>query len=150
MLKRKRRTVTMNKYTPLEELKNTKPPSDIGPKPREVTRTFEDVKESLFDYFDKQDYEVNQGFKEGFSRSVSEDYVNTDLIRNLSDIVYDYCRTRNKDMSVEDRSNFKNLHIGLQHIIKAMQQYDNSGTDRVFVAVLLGYMLKVMRNHYHD
>ena len=112
--------------------------------------TYEDIKESFFQYFQQQDYEIRQGFEEGYSRSVSEEYDNIDLIQNLNDIIYDYCRERNKELTVVDKSNFKNLHAGLQYITKAIKQYDKGGMDKIFVGVVLGYMLKVMRNYYHD
>lgn len=140
----------MKKHTPLDEMENTKPPSDITPNTSPTPSTYEEVKKHIFDYFKQQDFEVRQGFEEGFARSVSEEYANTDLIRNLNDIVYDYCRGQNKELTIVEKNNLKNLHTGLQHIIKAINQYDKSGPDKVFVAVILGYMLKVMRNHYHD
>jgi len=140
----------MNKHISLEEMENTKPPSDIMPNERETASTYEDIKESFFQYFQQQDYEIRQGFEEGYSRSVSEEYDNIDLIQNLNDIIYDYCRERNKELTVVDKSNFKNLHAGLQYITKAIKQYDKGGMDKIFVGVVLGYMLKVMRNYYHD
>jgi hypothetical protein len=140
----------VKKHEPLDEMENTKSPSIITPNTAPYSQTYEDIKQNIFDYFNHQEYEVRQGFEEGYSRPVSEEYANTDLIRNLNDIVYDYCRGQNKELTIEEKTNFKNLHTGLQHIIKAIQQYDKSGPDKIFVAVVLGYMLKVMRNHYHD
>lgn len=106
------------------------------------------LNKTVFEFFRGKDYECFESFKQGYGKSVSEDYKNIDLLCNLNELVYNYCS--NKRMSSEQKANFKNLCNGIQMLNKSMRQYDTNETDKVFIAHLTGYILKIVRNFYHD
>ena len=81
---------------------------------------------------------------------VSEDYDGVDIIINLIDIIYEHCYNNNNNITLADKNNLKQLKIGIQHTISSMKQYNDKDTDKLLVASLTGYLLKVTRNFYHD
>lgn len=124
------------------------PASTIAADQQSESMTYEQLNKHMFEFFKGKDYECFESFKQGHSKSVNEDYRNIDLLCNLNDLVYNYCSSKN--MSSEQKANFKNLCSGLQMLTMSMKQYDTNDTDQVFVAHLAGYILKVIRNFYHD
>lgn len=126
----------------------TRPASQIQSETKPDVMTYEQLKQHVFEFFSNKDYECFESFKRGNSRPVNEDFRNIDLLCNLNDLVYNYCS--NKNMSPEQKANFKNLCTGIQMLTTSMKQYDTNDTDQVFVAHLTGYILKVIRNFYHD
>ena len=53
-------------------------------------------------------------------------------------------------MSQEEKINYKNMCAGIQMLNKSLKQYQISTTDKIYVANIIGYILKVIRNYYHD
>ena len=125
-----------------------KPASQILPDEKDVTTTYEQLCASVSSFFESKEYECYESYKQGYSKPVSEDYRNIDLLTNLNDLTYNYCSS--KDMPSEQKANFKNLCKGIQMLTRSMKQYDANDVDKVYVAHLAGYLLKVIRNFYHD
>lgn len=139
----------MNTENSVESIATEKQASSIQLNESERQMTYEDLKNIISKFFSEKDYECSEAFKRGYNCSVSEDYRNVDLINNLNDILYNYC-TKDSDMSPTEKMNFKNITQGIQLITQSMKQYDSNNIDRVFVALIAGYMTKVIRNFYHD
>lgn len=130
------------------EMLETKPATTIKQDVEQQSMSYNKLNKTVFEFFRGKDYECFESFKQGYSKSVSEDYKNVDLLCNLNELVYNYCS--NKRMSSEQKANFKNLCNGIQMLNRSIREYDTDDTDRVFVAHLVGYILKVIRNFYHD
>jgi hypothetical protein len=125
------------------------PSSQIPPtSTKESTTSFNKLNKQLFDFFRKRDYESFETFKEGYCKVISEDYRNIDILCNLNDLVYNYMASKN--MKPEEKQNLKQLCNGIQMINKSLKQYDTNETDKLFVALLSGYILKLVKNFYHD
>lgn len=124
-------------------------PSQITPvSTQDTTISFNKLNKQLFDFFRNRDYESFETFKEGYCKVISEDYRNIDILCNLNDLVYNYMASKN--MKPEEKQNLKQLCSGIQMITKSLKQYDTNETDRLFVALLSGYILKLVKNFYHD
>ena len=125
------------------------PSSQIPPaSTKESTISFNKLNKQLFDFFRKRDYESFETFKEGYCKVISEDYRKIDILCNLNDLVYNYMASKN--MKPEEKQNLKQLCNGIQMINKSLKQYDTNETDKLFVALLSGYILKLVKNFYHD
>ena len=130
------------------EIKEVESPT-IKPAPHEnTTISFNKLNKQLFDFFRNRDYESFETFKEGYCKVISEDYRNIDILCNLNDLVYNYMSSKN--MKPEEKQNLKQLCSGIQMINKSLKQYDTNETDKLFVALLSGYILKLVKNFYHD
>lgn len=130
------------------EIKEVESPT-IKPTPHEnTTISFNNLNKQLFDFFRNRDYESFETFKEGYCKVISEDYRNIDILCNLNDLVYNYMASKN--MKPEEKQNLKQLCSGIQMINKSLKQYDTNETDKLFVALLSGYILKLVKNFYHD
>ena len=130
------------------EIKEVESPT-IKPTPQEnTTISFNKLNKQLFDFFRNKDYESFETFKEGYCKVISEDYRNIDILCNLNDLVYNYMSSKN--MKPEEKQNLKQLCSGIQMINKSLKQYDTNETDKLFVALLSGYILKLVKNFYHD
>jgi len=130
------------------EQATSKPATTIVPDASSDVMSFNTLNKTLFNFFRQKDYECFESFKQGYSKNISEDYTNIDLLCNLNDLVYNYCSS--KRMSPEEKKNFKQLCQGIQMLNKSLKQYDTNDSDKVFVANLAGYLLKVIKNFYHD
>lgn len=127
------------------ELKpNTSPKADV----LSDSVSYNQLNKMMFKFFKQHGYECYESFKQGYSKSVSEDYDNIDLLCNLNELTYNYCS--NKRMSQEEKINYKNMCTGIQMLNKSLKQYQISTTDKIYVANIIGYILKVIRNYYHD
>lgn len=124
------------------------PASQILPDTEADAMTYEQLCACVTSFFESKEYECYESYKQGYSKSVSEDYRNIDLLTNLNDLTYNYCSGKN--MSSEQKVNFKNLCKGIQMLTRSMKQYDTNDVDKVYIAHLAGYVLKVIRNFYHD
>lgn len=136
-------------YQPIVSRDKTREPSDVVLATEEQPMSYEELKNLIIRFFSEKEFECNQAFKQGLSIPVSEDYRNVDLLCNLNEILFNYC-TKDSDMSPTDKLNFKNITAGIQTITKGLKQYDSNDIDKVFVAQLTGYIIKVLRNYYHD
>lgn len=134
---------------PISNMEPTKPASMVMLNEDETQMTYEQVKTQMSTFFSEKEFECNQAFMQGLSIPVSEDYRNVDLICNLNDLLFNYC-SKDSNMSPTDKLNFKNITDGIQAITRGLKQYDSNDVDKVFVAQLTGYIIKVLRNYYHD
>lgn len=111
--------------------------------------TFDQLCECMNNFFNDREYEAKQGFKKGYSCVVGEDYTNIDLLCNLNTLIYNHCN--DDSISKADKINFKNICDGIQSITKGLEQYNTSTQmDRVLISTLMGYILKITRNYFHD
>ena len=125
-----------------------KPASSVVPDQPSARVTYNELNKLIFQFFRESEFQVFEKFKEGYSKNISEDYHNVDLICNLNDLVYNYLS--NNNMSQSDKQNLKNLCNGIQTLNKVLKQYDKNNTDKVFVGLLCGYILKLVKIHFHD
>ena len=139
----------MSEYTTLNDMSNTKAPTQITSTDSPIPMSYDEFRSLVFEFFKLQDYECNLSFQEGFSKGVQEDNKNTDIIVNMNSLIYNYCREKNKTLESQELANFHNLFEGIQLLTKSMKQYDDQSTEKIFIAHLVGYILKLMRNFYH-
>lgn len=126
--------------------KNTAAAQDRPPE----KMTFEQLCECMNNFFNDREYECKQSFKKGFNCVVGEDYSNIDLLCNLNDIIYNYCNN-NEKINKQEKLNLKNLTNGIQQTTKSLEQYNiNSNMDKILISTLMGYILKITRNYFHD
>jgi len=110
--------------------------------------SFDDIKKCVDAFFEDREYKVNLAYKKGFSSVISEDYTKIDLVCNLIDMLYNMC-SEESDMSPEEKKNFRQLTTGINMLNNSLRQYDKKSTGE-FVAVITGYILKLIRNNLHD
>jgi len=138
-----------SKRNKVDELAVEKPNSSPSASNPPEKMTFDQLCKCMNNFFDTRDYESKQSYHKGFSYVVGEDYSNIDLLCNLNDIVYNYCN--NENISKEEKLNLKNLTKGIQQITKSLEQYNiNSTMDKRLISTLMGYILKITRNYFHD
>lgn len=130
------------------KMPDTKEPTGIKPPKETTVLKYSDIKETMDKYFSDKDYESNNFYKKGYSATVSEDYDKIDLLCNLVELVYNQIST-NPSMSPESKKTFKDLTKGITLLNKSLKQYD-TGDSKLFVAELTGYILKLIRNNFHD
>ena len=114
----------------------------------ESKTTYNQLNKNMFQFFRDKDYESFETFKEGYNKAISEDYKNIEILCNVNDLIYNYMS--NRGMSPEEKQNFKNLTAGIQLLNRSLKQYDINKTDKLFVAMIAGYVLKLVKNFYHD
>ena len=136
-------------YKSIADMESTVPPSQVIPATPVAPQTYDEFKKLVFEYFERVDYECNLAFTEGYSKSSGEEYKTIDIIQNINSLIYNYTNNRNKSLSAQDKINFHNLFEAMQLLTKSMTQYDDQKTEKIFIAHLLGYILKLMRNFYH-
>ena len=136
-------------YKPIADMEVTQPPSQITASTSPVPQTYKQFKELVFKYFEGQEYECNLAFNEGYSKTTGEDNKSVDFIVNLNSLIYNYASRKNKSLSLHDKNTFHDLFEGIQLLTKSMKQYDDQTTEKIFIAHILGYVLKLMRNFYH-
>lgn len=132
----------------VEQQAEEKPATTIVADPASDTMSFNTLNKQIFQFFREKDYECFESFKQGYSKNVNEDYTNIDLLCNLNDLVYNYCSS--KRMNPQEKKNFKQMCQGIQMLNTSLKQYDTNNSDKVFVANIAGYLLKVIKNFYHD
>ena len=130
------------------KMEDTKEPTNVELDISQEKLQFEDLKKCMDTFFNDREYQINLAYKTGFSSVISEDYSKIDLVCNLTDILYNMCSS-DPDMSPEEKKNFKNLCSGIGYLNKSLKQYDKKTTSE-FVAVIAGYILKLIRNNLHD
>ena len=140
-------TTNNQEHVPLLDRENTKPATVITPTSKDLQMSYNQLNKTLFQFFREKDYVSFQAFKEGYNKSISEDYNNIDILCNLNDLTYNYISQ--KRISPEEKINLRNLSDGIQLLTKSMQQY-NSDSDKVYIALMSGYILKLLRNFFHD
>jgi len=121
--------------------------SSVNPPPDSEKISYNTLNKHMFQFFRERDFQGFENFKAGYSKVISEDYTNIDLLCNLNDLIFNY--NTNK-LSTEQKQHYKNLCTGIQSLNKAMKQYDKNSTDKVFVALMAGYLLKLVKMFYHD
>ena len=122
--------------------------ADIAPKAVSKME-YGELKECVDRFFaDVTDFESKEAYKRGYVCTVGEDLGNTDLLCNIYDLVYNHCMT--SDLSTFEKKNLKCLCDGIQQINKSISQYNDRGLDKVLVSTLIGYILKITRNYFHD
>lgn len=122
--------------------------ADIQPVEQERLK-YDDMKSCVDNFFnDTNDYQSKQAYKQGYSCTVGEDLSNVDLLCNLYDIIYNHCVS--DELPAADRKNLKDICTGLQQINRGLSQFNDSGLDKVLVSTLVGYLIKITRNYFHD
>lgn len=130
------------------KLEPTKPASSVEFSPESERMEFTDIQRCMDKFFEDRDYKLNLAYKKGFASVISEDYTKIDLVCNLVDILYNLCGDEST-MSPEEKKNFKQLTTGINMLNRSLKQYDKKTTGE-FVAVISGYILKLIRNNLHD
>ena len=133
---------------PPSKMELTKDPTNVELAPNEEKLQFEDLKSCMDKFFEDREYQLGRAYKTGFSAVISEDYTKIDLVCNLTEILYNMCSS-DPDMTPEEKKNFKALCNGIGQLNKSLKQYDKKTTGE-FVAVIAGYILKLIRNNLHD
>lgn len=138
-------------YTKLADQELTVKPEVLPSDETGIQTTYNKLNKSVFQFFREREFQQFEAFKEGYNKSVSEDYDSIDLLCNLNDLVYDYIQ-QNQKLTPQDKINLKNVTTGVQMISKSYSQYLSSKKtdDKIFVAMLSGYIIKLLRNYYHD
>lgn len=114
-----------------------------------VKMSFEQLCDCMNRFFEDRDYESRQSFKKGYSCVVGEDYTNIDLLCNINEIVYNYCNS--DKVSKAEKVNLKHLCAGIQSVTKSLEQYNfTTQMDKILISTLMGYILKITRNYFHD
>jgi hypothetical protein len=122
--------------------------ADIAPV-EEARMRYADLKKCVDKFYnDVTDFETREAYKQGYSCAVGEDLSNIDLLCNIYDIIYNHCMTA--DISTFEKRNLKNICTGIQQINKGLTQYNDKGLDSILISTLLGYLLKITRNYFHD
>lgn len=112
--------------------------------------SFDQLCECMNRFFTDRDYESRQGFKQGYSCVVGEDYTNIDLLCNLNELIYNYCNN-NPSITKVEKVNLKRICTGIQSVTKSLEQFNiSTQMDKVLISTLMGYILKITRNYFHD
>ena len=138
-------------YTKLVDQELTVKPEVLTSEETGIQTTYNKLNKNVFQFFREREFQQFEAFKEGYNKSVSEDYDSIDLLCNLNDLVYDYIQ-QNQKLTPQDKINLKNVTDGVQMISRSYSQYLSSkkANDKIFVAMLSGYIIKLLRNYYHD
>lgn len=138
-------------YTKLADQELTVKPEVLPSDETGIQTTYNKLNKGVFQFFREREFQQFEAFKEGYNKSVSEDYDSIDLLCNLNDLVYDYIQ-QNQKLTPQDKINLKNVTDGVQMISRSYSQYLSSkkADDKIFVAMLSGYIIKLLRNYYHD
>lgn len=138
-------------YTKLADQELTVKPEVLPSEDTGIQTTYNKLNKNVFQFFREREFQQFEAFKEGYNKSVSEDYDSIDLLCNLNDLVYDYIQ-QNQKLTPQDKINLKNVTDGVQMISRSYSQYLSSkkADDKIFVAMLSGYIIKLLRNYYHD
>ena len=134
----------------IQEMPVTKPGTTVKATEPQEQMTYNQLCECINKFFSTREYEVKQSFKHGYGCVVGEDFTNIDLLCNLNDIIYNYSNT-NDNLTKQDRVNLRNMCQGIQQVTKSLEQYNiGSQIDQVLISKLMGYILKITRNYFHD
>ena len=131
----------------IQDRENTAPQS--VPKPLKVT--YSNLKTCVDQFFNDTEYQTREAYKRGYTCSVGEDFTNVDMLCNIYDIVYNYITTEHENkLSKTDKRNLKMVSEGIKNITQGMSQFNDKQLDKVLISTLIGYMLKITRNYFHD
>lgn len=131
-------------------MESTKPGASVQPDTPHDKMTFEQLCQCMDNFFNDRDYESKLAFKKGFSCTVGEDYTNIDLLCNMNELVYNYCNN-NENIVKSEKRNLRSLCDGITQITKSMEQYNiTTQMDKILISTLMGYILKITRNYFHD
>jgi hypothetical protein len=140
----------LNRDSEVQNMPVTKPASTVNDQPPAERMTFNQLCECMNNFFNDRDFESKQAFKKGYTCTVGEDYTNIDLLCNMNDLVYNYCNN-NENISKTEKRNLKTLCNGINSITMSMEQYNiTTQMDKVLISTLMGYILKITRNYFHD
>lgn len=140
-----------NKHEKLMDMDETKPGTSVNPPKPNVKLSFQSLKECVDQFYKDVDYESRTGYKRGYACTVGEDFTNIDLLCNMYELVYDYCTSVDENiLSKTDKKNFRLVCDGIRSINKGLTQYNNKQLDKVLISTMLGYILKITRNYFHD
>jgi len=140
----------LSKDSEIQNMPVTKPASTVSDKPPTERMTFDQLCECMNNFFNDRDFESKQAFKKGYTCTVGEDYTNIDLLCNMNDLVYNYCNN-NENISKTEKRNLKTLCSGINSVTMSMEQYNiTTQMDKVLISTLMGYILKITRNYFHD
>jgi hypothetical protein len=127
----------------------TKESTSVKEAPPMAKMSFEQLCDCMNRFFEDRDYESRQSFKKGYSCVVGEDYTNIDLLCNINELVYNYCNSER--VSKSEKVNLKHLCSGIQNVTKSLEQYNfTTQMDKILISTLMGYILKITRNYFHD
>lgn len=135
------------RYVPIAKRANTKPASSVKPPKAPVKMSYNEMNKQMFKFFRGKDYECFEAFKEGHNKSVSEDYNSVELLCNLNGLINECMSSKNT--TPEDMQQLQHILRSIEHSFKSLKRYDVD-MNHVFVAKLAGYMLKLLRNYFHD
>ena len=139
-----------NKESKIHTMPVTKEGTSVKATVPDEKMTFDQLCTCMNNFFNDREYECKQSFRNGYNCVVGEDYSNIDLLCNLNDLVYNYC-SNNNNLTKQDRVNFKNLCSGIQQVTRCMEQFNTDTTmNKVLISNLMGYILKITRNYFHD
>ena len=135
------------RYVPIVKRGNTKPASSVGPPKEPAKMSYHELNKQMFNFFRDKDYESYESFKEGHNKVVSEDYKSIELLCNLNTMINE-CMS-DKNTTPQDMQQLQHILRSIEHANKSLKRYDVD-MNRVFVAKLTGYILKLLRNYFHD
>ena len=135
------------RYVPITQRPTTKPASKVGPPKKPAKMSYNELNKQMFNFFRDKDYECFESFKEGHNKVVSEDYNSVELLCNLNTLINECMATKNTNP--EDMQQLQHILRSIEHANKSLKRYDVD-MNRVFVAKLAGYILKLLRNYFHD
>ena len=139
-----------NKNNKIVNMEVTKPGASVQPDVPVEKMSFDQLCQCMNNFFNDRDYESKQAFKKGFNCTVGEDYTNIDLLCNMNELVYNYCNN-NERIGKSEKRNLRSLCDGIKQITKSMEQYNiTTQMDKVLISTLMGYILKITRNYFHD
>ena len=140
----------MDKHTPLKNMEITKEGDKLGPSEKVTPPTYDELTTCIKTFFGADGLEMTKSFDEGMAKTVEEPTNIVDFMLNLNDLTYHYISSKNTDITLQDKNNLKELHNGIQSVIRVISQYDSNLACKEFYAYIIGYVVKTLRNFYYD
>ena len=131
----------------IENRSNTAPSATKQP----LKVTYSNLKMCVDQFFDDTGYQTREAYKRGYTCSVGEDFTNVDMLCNLYDLVYNHITTEHDNtLTKTDKKNLKMINEGIKNKTQGMSQFNDKQLDSVLISTLIGYLLKITRNYFHD